>query len=200
MNKYSLLLFSFFLIQTVVFAQSSWKSPQYKPEAYRKVIVLAKTSNELAKRQIEDAAVKVLKEKGIEAIPAYATITAADLVSEQALIDKADGLGVDALLVYTVTGNNSQYKNKPSVNASLGVPVRVGIFRGFLGGNVPLAGGSKTVKTVQITASFYNRTSKLIQWSFPLSGVLKNDTNKLANSFAKSTVNAMIKDKLFLLN
>lgn len=196
MKKYFLSLFSFFLMQTVV-AQSSWKSPDYKPEVYRKVIVLAKTSDELVKRQIEDATVKLLMQQGIEAIPAYANITLADIATEDSLIAKADALGVDALLVYNITGNNTVYKNTPSVNASVGVPVRVGIFRGFLGGNVPLAGGSKTVKIVQATANFYIRTSKSMQWSFPLSGKL-NDTNKLANSFAKSTVSAMLKDKLFI--
>ena len=94
--------------------------------------------------------------------------------------------------------NNTTIKNTPSVNASIGVPVRVGIFRGFLGGNVPLAGGSKTVKIIKATASFYNRSTKSMQWSFPLSGKLKSDSNKLANSFAKSTVNTMVNDNLFI--
>lgn len=182
----------------VVMGQTAWKSPDYKPEQYRKVMVLAKISDELTKRQMEDATVKLLGEKGIMAIPAYAHITAPDLASEETLIAKADLLQVDALLVYNITGNETDYKNTPSVNASVGVPVKVGIFRGFLGTNVPITGGSKAVSKIKVTASFYNKTSHAMQWSYPMSGKLKTDNAKLAASLAKQTVNAMIKDNLFI--
>jgi hypothetical protein len=194
------LIFSFFsivLIQSICAGQSSWKSPDYKPEAYRKVIVLAKTSDELAKRQIEDATVKLLNDKGISAIPAYSNITAEDLATEDALIAKADILEVDALIVYTITGQDTKIKNSPSVSMGVGVPIRMGIFGGFLGGSVPIAGGAKAVSIVNANASFYNRSSKSMQWSHPLSSKLKKGTNKLAADFAKTTVNAMQNDALF---
>ena len=35
--------------------QSSWKSPDYKPEVYRNVLVHAKIADELVRRQVEDA-------------------------------------------------------------------------------------------------------------------------------------------------
>jgi hypothetical protein len=198
MKKCILSLLSIFLLQTIVFAQSSWKSPEYKPEVFRKVMVLAKTSDELKRRQIEDATVKLLIEKGITTIPSYPSITEADIASEETFIIKADALEVDALLVYKITGTNSEYKNAPSVNASIGIPVRMGIFGGFLGTSVPIAGGAKTVNTINATANFYNRSSKSLQWSFALSAKLKKDNSKLANNFALSTVNAMEKDNLFV--
>lgn len=197
MKKYILLL-SISLIQNIALAQSSWKSPEYKSETYRKVMVLAKITDELKRRQIEDATVKLLIEKGIAAIPSYPNIIEADIASEEAFIIKADTLEVDALLVYKISGTNSEYKNSPSLNASIGVPVRLGIFGGFLGTSVPIAGGAKTVSTINATANFYNRSSKSLQWSFPLSAKLKKDNSKLATSFASSTVNAMIKDNLFV--
>ncbi|WP_310377707.1 hypothetical protein [Flavobacterium sp.] len=199
MKKHIPLLVSLFLVQFIAVAQSSWKSPEYKPEVYRKVMVLVKTTDELIKRQVEDATVALFKEKGIEAIQAYSNIVESDLTSEDALIQKADVLGVDALLVYNIVGNDTAFKNTPLINASVGIPVRVGIFGGFLGTNVPIAGGAKTVKTIKVTASFYNRSSKSMQWSIPLSGKLKGDNSKLANTFAKKTVSAMINDNLFSL-
>ena len=147
------LCISFFPLEGL--AQSSWKSPEYKAESYRKVMVLAKTTDELAKRQIEDFTVRLLMEKGITAIPAYSNITDADISTEEKLIAKADELQVDALLAYTVTGRNTQIKNSPRLDAHLGIPVRVGIFRGFLGTNVPIAGGTKSVAVVNVTASFF---------------------------------------------
>lgn len=81
-----LILFSL----TQGFAQSSWKSPDYKKENYRKVVVLAKTSNPGAKRLLEDQTVAELQANGIQAIPAYSNITERDLASENALIAKAE--------------------------------------------------------------------------------------------------------------
>jgi hypothetical protein len=198
MKQLILFFSSIVLIQSIGSGQSSWKSPDYKPEAYRKVVVLAKTSDELAKRQIEDATVKLLNDKGISAIPAYSNITAEDLATEDALIAKADILEVDALIVYTITGQDTKIKNSPSVSMGVGVPIRMGIFGGFLGGSVPIAGGAKAVSIVNANASFYNRSSKSMQWSYPLSGKLKKGTSKLAADFAKTTVNAMESDALFI--
>lgn len=199
--KHCLVIFCItLLISSFGIAQSSWKSPDYKATTYRKVMVLAKTTDELAKRQIEDASVKLLAEKGITAIPSYSNVTAADIASEDAFMVKADSLQVDALVVYTLKGQGTQYKTTPSVNVSAGIPVRVGIFGGFLGGSIPIAGGAKAVNVVNAAATFYNRASKSMQWSYPLSGKLKSGTEKLANSFAKSTINAMIKDQLFVNN
>lgn len=121
-----------------VFAQSSWKSPTYQKEAYRKVKVLAKTTNPGAKRMLEDETVAELQANGIQAIPAYSNFSEADLVSEETFMVKANQLEADALLVYTFNNPTTEYKNSPQVNASIGVPVRVGIFSGFLGTSVPV--------------------------------------------------------------
>lgn len=186
------------LFQSITFGQSAWKSPDYKPEAYRKVMVLAKFTDEVAKRKVEDATVKLLNDAGISAIQAYSTITADDIASYEKFMTKADELQIDALVVYTVTGRSEEYKNTPNVNLNVGVPVHIGIFSGFLGTNVPLKGSTKTVKTVNVNAAFYNRSSKKMQWSFPLSIKIKGNIDKLANSFSTSTFGAMVKDQLFI--
>jgi len=185
-------------ISQILIAQNSWKSSEYKAENYRKVLVLAKITDQLAKRQLEDGTVKLLEEKGITAIPAYSKLTDADLNEEETFMSKMDDLQVDAAIIYTVKGTETKYKNTTSAGVSVGVPVRVGIFRGSIGTHVPLAGGTKSARKVNVNASFYNRSSKDMLWSFPLSGKLKNDTSKLAGSFANNTVNAMIKDQLFI--
>ena len=185
-------------IQSTTSGQSSWKSPDYKPEAYRKVMVLAKFTDELAKRKVEDATVKLLNDAGISAIQAYSAITADDIATYEKFMAKADEFQIDALVVYTVKGRSEEYKNTPSVNLNVGVPVHIGIFSGFLGTNVPLKGSTKTVKTVNVNAAFYNRSSKKMQWSFPLSIKIKGNIDKLANSFSKSTFDAMVKDQLFM--
>jgi len=176
---------------------SSWKSPDYKKQNYRKIMVLAKTSDELAQRQLEEATVKLLKNKGINAITAYNTIEPKDLKNESTFIKKANTLQVDALIVYNFGKVKSEYKRKPSINANIGVPVKLGIFRGFLGTDIPLAGGNRKVETVNAQVSFYNKSSSSMQWSQSLTGDLKNGTQNLASSFASKSVNKMFEDLLF---
>ena len=198
MKHFFLPLCVIFLMQYAVSAQSSWKSPDYKQQAYRKVMVRAKFSDELQKRKIEDATVKLLQDNGIAAIPSYSNLTDQDLLSLENFMAKADALEIDALVVYAITGENTEYKNTPNLNMNVGIPVHLGIFRGALGTNLPIAGGTKTIKTITANANFFNRTSKDLQWSFPLKVKVKGDMDQLASSFAKTTINAMIKDQLFL--
>lgn len=179
------------------FAQSTWKSPSYQKQDYRKVMVLAKTSSEGVRRILEDETVLQLKSAGIDAIPAYSTIQESDLASEETFLTKADQLEVDGLFVYNFGQVVTEYKNAPSVNANLGVPVRVGVFRGFLGTNVPLAGGVKQVEKISGSTSFYNRQGSDMQWNRNFSGKLGPDISKLARKLAGNTIKASVKDGIF---
>ncbi len=182
---------------TNVLGQSSWKSPTYQKEAYRKVIVLAKTTNPGAKRMLEDATVTELQSNGIQAIPAYSNFSEADLVSEETFLAKANALEADALLVYTFNSTTTEYKNTPQVNASVGIPVRVGIFSGFLGTSVPVAGGSKQIEKFTGSVLFYNKQSPDMQWSLNIGGKIGSDAAKQARSVAKNTVKAALGDGIF---
>lgn len=174
--------------------QSSWKSPNYQKEDYRKIIVLAKTNNPGAKRLLEDQTVAELQAVGIQAIPAYSSITENDLATEDSFIAKANQLEADALLVYNFDPLTSEYKNSPSVNANLGIPVRVGIFRGFLGTNVPIAGGPKQVQKFSGSVSFYNRQSTDMQWNLGIGGKIGSDRAKLARNISKNVVKTALRE------
>lgn len=200
-NQFSFSLLLLFISGIIsgnqAFAQSTWKSPNYQKQDYRKVVVLAKTSNEGARRILEDETVLQLKSAGIDAIPAYSSIQESDLASEKAFLAKADQLEVDGLFVYSFGRVSKEYKNSPSVNASMGVPVTIGVFRGFLGTNVPLAGGVKEVEKISGSTSFYNRQGSDMQWSRNFSGKLGLDISKLAQKLASKTIKASVKDGIF---
>lgn len=193
------LLSLIFLFLTSCGTQKSntWKSADYVKDTYRKVLVLAKTTDNMARKQLEDATVQNLKTNGIDAIPSYDVIKTSDLETESVFMDKANALNVDALIVYNFGKVKSEYKRKPSINANVGVPVKLGIFRGFLGTDVPLAGGNKIVETVNAQVAFYTRQSSSMQWSQSLTGDLKNNTQALALDFANKTVKKMLEDNLF---
>jgi hypothetical protein len=191
------LMFAFCLIllmQPAIKAQTSWKSPEYKPEPYRKVMVLAKISDAVARKQLEDFTVKFLTDKGIVAIPAYANIKQTGGMSREAFLVLADSLQVDALLAYSVNGAENQAVSTPTVSVGVGV----GMYGGYAGASVPISGGTKMVTVVKLSVYFYNRASTDEQWAQQLSGTLDDGTDKLAYSFAKTTVKAMMKDGLFV--
>jgi hypothetical protein len=182
------------LIQPAVMAQSTWKASDYQPEPYRKVMVLARVSEQVARKQLEDYTVKFLNDKGVVAIPAYANISKTEGVSREEFLVIADSLQVDALLVYSVNGAEKVIENKPTVSVGVGV----GMYGGYAGASVPIAGGAKMVMVVKMSVYFYNRASTDEQWALQLSGTLDNETDKLAYSFAKTTVKAMFKDGMFV--
>lgn len=197
MKRFITILCCFLLLQAAV-AQSSWKSPDYKPQAYQKILVLAKISDELDKRKLEDATVALLSKNGINAVHAYGIISETDLSDLSVFKAKADTLGIDAVVVFALTGNSSEYKNTPGLNMNVGVPLHLGIFSTYIGTNVPLAGGiSKQVIVVNATVTFYNKTSDDMQYSVPLKGKLKKDNTDLSVVFSKAAVKVMLKDKLF---
>jgi hypothetical protein len=182
------------LCQPDMNAQKSWKSPDYKPETYRKVMVLAKISDVTARKQLEDFTVKFLNDKGVVAIPAYANVKKTDGVSREEFLVVADSLQVDALLVYSVNGAEKRIENTPTVSVGVGV----GGYGGYAGASVPIAGGAKMVTLVKLSVYFYNRASVDEQWAQQLSGTLEDGTDKLAFTFAKSTVKTMMKDGMFV--
>jgi hypothetical protein len=193
--KHLLIAFSLvILLQMATLAQTSWKASDYKPEPYRKVMVLAKVTDVTARKQLEDFTVKFLTDKGIVAIPAYANVKKTDGVTREQFLVVADSLQVDALVVYSVNGAERHAENTPTVSVGVGV----GMYGGYAGASVPIAGGTKLVTVVKLTVDFFNRVSKDEQWSMQLSGQLEEKTDKLAYTFAKTTAKTMIKDGLFI--
>jgi hypothetical protein len=182
------------LSQPVLLSQTTWKSPGYKPEAIRRVMVLAKVLDDGARKQLEDFTAKLLTDKGIEAVAAYSNLTKTRFSTREAFLAYADSIRVDALLVFTVEDAQQVAENKPTVSVEVGV----GMYGGYMGASAPIAGGTKIVTLVSLRGKFYTRETTGEQWIISLSGKLDGPTDKLAYSFAKTTTKAMLKEGLFL--
>lgn len=193
------LLFALFILfgPLSLFAQATWKSNEYTPEPYRKVMVFARISEQGGiRKQIEDYTVKILNDKGIVAIPAYANMKQTHVSSREEFIAIADSLKVDALLVYTISGSEKRVENSPTVSVGVGV----GMYGGYAGASVPVAGGAKVVTDINFKGEFYNRSGRGELWLIELKGTLSDGADKFAYTLAKTTVKAMIKDGLFIKN
>ncbi len=184
------------LLQPALHSQTSWKSPGYKPDSIRKVMVLAKVTNAKTRQQLEDYTVQFLTAKGINAIPAYQYLTRTNFDSRESFLAYTDSIQVDALLVYSVEEAEKVVENKPSVSVGVGVG---GMYGGYMGASVPVSGGATVVVMLKMNGKFYTRSAAGAQWYISLSGKLENSTDKLSYSFAKTTAKTMLKDGLFLL-
>lgn len=194
--KHLLIIFSMVVLaQPILFSQTTWKSPGYKPEAMRSVMVLAQVEDKAAKKQLEDFTVKFLTDKGIKAVAAYLTLKRSKFASREDFLAYTDSLDVDGLLVYSVEDAEKVAVNQPTVSVGVGVG---GMYGGYMGASAPIAGGAKMVTVVSMSGKFYTRPTTGEQWIIKLSGKLDGPTDKLSHSFSKSTVKAMLKDGLFL--
>jgi len=176
---------------------SSWTDPNGQPGTYRKVLVLAKITDDIARRVLEDAVVKGLKDSGVDALAAYQSLTEADLESSETIRAKAKELGVDAGIVYTVTGTQTQVK--PSASVSVGVGVGGGgggPFGFFLGASKPLGGGTTTVQQTGVKAEFYGSEVGKPLWIGNFTTDLKSGAEREAASIASLTLKQLKKAKI----
>lgn len=163
---------------------STWTSPEVKPTAYKKVVVLAKFTDDVAVRSLEDAVVAGLKKQGVDAVQAYLVLTPADLATRESIAAKAVELGADAGIVFTVTSNATQAQAAPSVSVGVGVPVHAGPFSLFVGTSVPLGGGTSTVKAIGVKAQFFAKDVDGPLWIASYTTDLKSGTEGEARGLA----------------
>ena len=155
----------------------SWKSPDYQPIRYEKVLVYVNTNDGSGRRMLEEAMVDELKRSGIPAAVTYNDIVGEYMQSAEKIGAKAIDMGGDGLLVFSGVRMGSEYRRGPSVNASVGVPVRIGFANVWLGGNIPLAGGGKTIPIEHIDASFYNKSGTGPFWTMKVSEKVTANVN-----------------------
>jgi hypothetical protein len=196
MKKYLFVLGLFLTTIGPAFSQkilNSWVSPEYSKPEYRKVAVLAKISDKEIKQMVEDNAVLALREKGINAITSYLNFKETDMASNETLLARADQLQVDAVVVFSVLREDTKVQNTPTLSAGVAIPVRIGFFTAYLGGNVPLAGGPKLVDVLQLKSEFYNRNSDVSHWNTTYEFKLKNNYEAIAKGWTSRTVAAILK-------
>jgi hypothetical protein len=175
----------------------TWAAPDLQKTAYTKIVVLARFSEDTAKRVLEDTLVKMLKDKGVDAVPAWQVLKPEDLASPEAIDARAQALGADAGIVFTVEGQSTEVQSGPTVSASVGVPVRVGPFSMFVGTSVPLGGGSTAVRKVAVKARFVTRGGENPRWIGNYSTDVANGTEQAAEEVATQTMKQMKKIILF---
>ncbi|MCE1198262.1 MAG: hypothetical protein LWW85_04780 [Marinilabiliales bacterium] len=198
MRHLFLLFGALLMLVTGVLGQSAWKSPDYQPMTYEKLLVIAKIQDDLLKRQLEDQTVRELGENGIRAIPSYANLKDSDEVSDEAWTTFIQRSGIDATLIFTVTAQDSQVMNGPSTGVHVGVPVHLGRWSVVLGGNIPITGSVHTVNRITLNANFFPKATANSVWIYQTTGKEKDNKEAMARAFARKTVKEMLKAQICL--
>jgi TolB-like protein len=188
--------YSFLLLAAFMLVMMKAKA-QEQTQSKARVIVLAKIEGQEHRQAMEDAMVRALQNDGIDAITSYQNITENEMKSEDIFIEKLKQLQVTGLVAFTNAQVATRYKRQPSVNAHVGVPVRLGIFRTYLGVDMPIAGGGARAKQeVKLTAQYYNKTSRTSVWSASFKDTYNGDVEALAKKFSERTVKELRKKKI----
>jgi hypothetical protein len=175
---------------------STWAAPDLAPAAGSKWLVLAQVTEEVIKRSLEDAVVAELKKKKLDAIPAYASLSQADLASPDALRARAEELGVDAGIVFKSMGVDSKVEATPSVSVGVGLGgYGGGMFGGFIGASKPIGGGTKTVHTAAVKVESYTIDAEGPRWIGTYAVQLGEDVQRDAKELASATVKQLKKVK-----
>jgi hypothetical protein len=179
---------------------STWSAPDLHPATYAKVLVLAKFSDDAARRTLEDALVKGLKNRGVNAVAGYEVLKPADLESREAIIARARELGADAGIVFKVTDSKTEAKPPSNVHASVGVGLGGygGGFGLFVGTSVPLGGSEpKSITTVAVSAEFCSEGHEAARWIATFSTTLVNGAEDAARDIAGQALKQVKKAGIF---
>ena len=172
---------------------NSWKSPDYKGPALKKLLVVGVSNQPVVRRTFEDGFVEQIKAAGVDAVASYTLIPEDGQATEARLTQAVKEAGADGTLITRLVRVDVATHYSPAFYPPMGM--------GYYGGYAGAWGGyydppvmSQTDTVVVETSLFGVNESKLL-WSgttqtFAPSGIKEN-----MPGFAKVIIGALKKDK-----
>jgi hypothetical protein len=96
-------------------------NPEYVGKRFKKVLVIAATKDDLARRVFEDDAVARLRARGVEGIPAYTLMPKPETVNEARLKELVVKSGADGVLMSRVGAVEQASYTRPGYTAAVGM-------------------------------------------------------------------------------
>lgn len=166
------------------------------PAPARKVLVVARVSQEDRRRALEGQTASELKERGVETLLGSDVLADADFVSEEAIRKKVESLGVDGVIGFAVLGVQDTVK-QTSASLSIGFGGYGGGGMGmFVGGTVPLGGSTTIVHNVQVRGRYFAKPFAGPAWEKIYKDKVVDDVGPLIRRLASDSVKNLKKQKL----
>lgn len=197
MKKSRNILFMSVLLAITIVNIGNHVCAQTEKPAIKKMLVLAKISENAYRYLMEDEMARAIAEKGVNAIASYPNISEEEAKDTSKLIEKAEKLEVDALIAFKIIDVDKEFRNTPVVSAQVGIPIRIGFLHTYIGTNVPLAGGRlKEQKVITVSVALYTNKSGNPSWTKIIKTKVKDDMEQSVRNIVKDTLKGLAKSKI----
>jgi hypothetical protein len=175
---------------------TSWVSPDYVKVDYRKIAVVARIPDKKIQKMVENDAVSFLRDKGINAVASNLSFSEGDSISYDSLIKKTESLKADAVIMFSILSEDSKIQNGRNINAGVGIPISIGFFTAYIGGNIPLGGSPRYVEILQLKSELHNQRNKSLDWYSVYEFKLRTGYETVSQGWTKKTISTLFKAKI----
>jgi hypothetical protein len=175
---------------------NSWKSPDYKGPALKKLLVVGVSNQPALRRTFEDEFVKELKAVGIDAVASYDFIPEDGQVEEARVTQAVKEAGADGVLITRLVRVDVTAQVSPAYDAP---GMRLGYYGGYAGAwrggfyNPPVV---STTDTLVLETSLYGVNESNLLWSGTTQTFAPTSLKQNMPGFAKVIIAALQKQKL----
>ena len=171
---------------------NSWKSPDYKGPALKKLLVVGVSKQSVTRRTFEDGFVGQLKAAGVEAVASYTLIPQDGQATEAELTKAVKDAGADGTLITRLVRIDKTVQYTPAAPVGMGY---YGGYAGAWGAYYDPAMVTQTDTVVVETSLFGVDESKLL-WSGTSQTFAPTSMKENLPGFAKVIIDALKKEKL----
>lgn len=161
----------------------------------QRVLIVARVDEEILRREFERVAGEELRGEGALVIAGSDVLFAEDLATEEALREKALGLGIDGLLGFVVLSPDDETDPTDRGEGAENAPPDARPFAFLAGDGASLARIGLSSKRVRVHARFYDATMTLA-WEDVSSETLRDDNAPVVAKIAKSAARAIVRQDL----
>lgn len=165
------------------------------PLPSQRVLIVARIDEEILRREFERVAGEEFRGEGALAIAGSDVLFPEDLVTEEALREKALGLGVDGVLGFVVLSPEDESDPTERSEGDENAPRDARPFAFLAGDGASLARIGLTSKRIRVHARFYDASMKLA-WEDVYSETLRDDNAPVVAKVSKSAARAVVRDDL----
>jgi len=190
----SLMVFALIACATTELTKT-WRSPDYKGPALKRLLVVGVSKQPAVRRAFEDEFVKQLKASGVDAVAGYTLITEPDSIDESQLTQAVKQAGADGMLITRLVRADVDTQFTPAFQPTAGTSLAGGYSAAWTGYHEPSA--SSKPETVILETNLYRINESQHLWAgttetFATTSELHKDIER----FAKLIIGALQKQKL----
>jgi hypothetical protein len=171
---------------------NSWKSPDYKGPALKKLLVVGVSKQSVTRRTFEDGFVEQLKAAGVDAVASYTLIPQDGQATEAELTKAVKDAGADGTLITHLVRIDKTIQYTPTAPIGMGY---YGGYAGAWGGYYDPAMVSQT-DTVVVETSLFGVDESQLLWSGTSQTFAPTSMKENLPGFAKVIIGALKKEKL----